>query len=157
MYSICILVFLIRNLAISTSQNVLSSNNEEDKEEILHRERRSVNFYQTGHKLQSEMSKTLDQLLGPNYNKRIRPNYGGPPVLVELNLSIRSIVSDTIGWDPSWNSFFYFQVLFWQFCQCRDLLSRYLSDIQIMDNDLFKEVFSRKFGLYVWLVFKSSL
>ena len=90
-------MFLIRNLAISTSQNVLSSNNEEDKEEILHRERRSVNFYQTGHKLQSEMSKTLDQLLGPNYNKRIRPNYGGPPVLVELNLSIRSIVSDTIG------------------------------------------------------------
>ena len=46
--------------------------------------------------VQSEMSKTLDQLLGPNYNKRIRPNYGGPPVLVELNLSIRSIVSDTI-------------------------------------------------------------
>jgi len=91
MYSICILVFLIRNLAISTSQNVLSNDNEEDKEEILFRERRSLNFYQTGHKLQSEMSKTLDQLLGPNYNKRIRPNYGGPPVLVELNLSVRSI------------------------------------------------------------------
>ena len=94
-------MFLIRNLAISTSQNVLSNNDEEEKEEILFRERRSLNFYQTGHKLQSEMSKTLDQLLGPNYNKRIRPNYGGPPVLVELNLSIRSIVSDTIGSDPS--------------------------------------------------------
>ena len=51
MYSICILVFLIRNLAISTSQNVLD-NIEEDKEDILFRERRSVNFYQTGHKLQ---------------------------------------------------------------------------------------------------------
>ena len=89
-------MFLIRNLAISTSQNVLSNDNEEDKEEILFRERRSLNFYQTGHKLQSEMSKTLDQLLGPNYNKRIRPNYGGPPVLVELNLSIRSIVSKNL-------------------------------------------------------------
>ena len=59
---------------------------------ILSRERRSaVNFYRTGQKLQGEMSSTLNQLLGPNYNKRIRPNYGGPPVIVELNLSIRSI------------------------------------------------------------------
>ena len=63
-------------------------------EEILSRERRSVvNFYRTGQKLQGEMSRTLDQLLGLNYNKRIRPNYGGPPVVVELNLSIRAIVS----------------------------------------------------------------
>ena len=63
-------------------------------EEILSRERRSaVNFYRTGQKLQGEMSRTLNQLLGPNYNKRIRPSYGGPPVIVELNLSIRAIVS----------------------------------------------------------------
>ena len=30
-------------------------------------------------------------ILGPNYNKRIRPSYGGKPVLVDLNLSIRAI------------------------------------------------------------------
>ena len=60
--------------------------------EVLSRERRALSFYRTGDKLQSEMSKTLNQLLGSNYNKRIRPNYGGPPVAVELNLSIRSIV-----------------------------------------------------------------
>ena len=66
-------------------------------EEILSRERRSVvNFYRTGQKLQGEMSRTLNQLLGPNYNKRIRPSYGGPPVIVELNLSIRAIVSSQI-------------------------------------------------------------
>ena len=93
MHSICIFVILIsRNFATSTTaQNAAMSYNEEE-EEIFSRQRRAVNFYQTGHKLQGEMSKTLDQLLGPNYNKRIRPNYGGPPVLVELNLSIRSIV-----------------------------------------------------------------
>ncbi len=61
--------------------------------EVLSRERRALNFYRTGQKLQSEMSSTLDDLLGTHYNKRIRPNYGGPPVPVELNLSIRSIVS----------------------------------------------------------------
>ena len=60
---------------------------------ILLRERRAVNFYQTGQKVQNEMSRTLNQLLGSHYNKRIRPGYGGEPVLVELNLSIRSIVS----------------------------------------------------------------
>ena len=66
----------------------------ESDEETLSRERRSVvNFYRTGQKLQGEMSRTLNQLLGPNYNKRIRPSYGGPPVIVELNLSIRAIVS----------------------------------------------------------------
>ena len=69
----------------------------ESDEETLSRERRSVvNFYRTGQKLQGEMSRTLNQLLGPNYNKRIRPSYGGPPVIVELNLSIRAIVSSKI-------------------------------------------------------------
>ena len=61
--------------------------------ELFSRERRSVNFYQTGKKVQNEMSRTLDQIFGSHYNKRIRPDYGGKPVLVELNLSIRSIVS----------------------------------------------------------------
>jgi hypothetical protein len=60
--------------------------------QVISRERRAINFYRTGHKLQSEMSKTLDLLLGPNYNKRIRPDYGGKPVHVELNLSIRAVV-----------------------------------------------------------------
>ena len=64
-----------------------------DEEELI-RERRAISsFYSTGAKLQAEMSRTLDMLLGGHYNKRIRPNYGGPPVLVELNLSVRSIVS----------------------------------------------------------------
>ena len=97
MYSICIFLFLIfTKICLSTSQNIDSlENDDEEAESIIFRQRRAVNFYQTGHKLQGEMSKTLDQLLGPNYNKRIRPNYGGPPVLVELNLSIRSIVRST--------------------------------------------------------------
>ena len=55
--------------------------------------RRSANFYRTGATLARQISTTLDQLLGPSYNKRIRPMFGGPPVIVELNLSIRSIVS----------------------------------------------------------------
>ena len=97
MYSICIFLFFIyTKICLSTSQNIDSlENDDEEAESIIFRQRRAVNFYQTGHKLQGEMSKTLDQLLGPNYNKRIRPNYGGPPVLVELNLSIRSIVRST--------------------------------------------------------------
>ena len=39
------------------------------------------------------MSKTLDELVGPNYNKRIIPNYKGKPVEVELNLSVNGMVS----------------------------------------------------------------
>ena len=63
-------------------------------EEVLIRERRAISsFYSTGDELQAEISRTLDMLLGGHYNKRVRPNYGGPPVLVELNLSARSIVS----------------------------------------------------------------
>jgi hypothetical protein len=63
-------------------------------EYILSRERRgAVNFYRTGTTLARQISTTLDRLLGPSYNKRIRPMFGGPPVVVELNLSIRSIVS----------------------------------------------------------------
>ena len=89
MYSICFLIFPSIALTFSLTSDDLSFD-----QKVLIRERRAaVNFYQTGHKVQEEMSKTLDQLLGPNYNKRIRPNYGGPPVLVELNLSVRSIVS----------------------------------------------------------------
>ena len=65
----------------------------DDDQPLLQRQRRAVNFYQTGKKVQNDMSRTLDQIFGSNYNKRIRPNYGGKPVLVDLNLSIRSIVS----------------------------------------------------------------
>ena len=65
----------------------------DDDQALLQRQRRAVNFYQTGKKVQNDMSRTLDQIFGSNYNKRIRPDYGGKPVLVDLNLSIRSIVS----------------------------------------------------------------
>jgi len=67
-----------------------------DDEFVLSRERRgAVNFYRTGTTLARQISSTLDRLLGPSYNKRIRPMFGGPPVVVELNLSIRSIVRFT--------------------------------------------------------------
>ena len=62
--------------------------NEIDNE---HRVRRSA-FYQTQKDLAARMTKTLDELVGSNYDRRIRPNYGGKSVEVELNLSINGMV-----------------------------------------------------------------
>ena len=59
--------------------------------EAHQRFRRSA-FYETGKTLANATSRTLDQLLGANYSKRVRPNFGGKPVRVRLNLSIRSMV-----------------------------------------------------------------
>jgi hypothetical protein len=75
------------NRVLSTEDDI------DDFNGVLSRERRGVNFYRTGTTLARQISTTLDRLLGPKYNKRIRPMFGGPPVIVELNLSIRSIVS----------------------------------------------------------------
>ena len=54
--------------------------------------RSSGMFYETGKTLALKTSLTLDQLLGPHYSKRVRPNFGGKQVKVKLNLSIRSMV-----------------------------------------------------------------
>ncbi len=82
------------NHDIDGFNGVLSTEDDiDDFNGVLSRERRGVNFYRTGTTLARQISTTLDRLLGPKYNKRIRPMFGGPPVIVELNLSIRSIVS----------------------------------------------------------------
>ena len=47
--------------------------------------------YKNGKAIAREMSDTLDFLLGPRYNKRLRPGFGKGPVMVELNMSIRSM------------------------------------------------------------------
>ena len=96
---LCILLqFWSSNTFAFNCDNTDDYDNEEycftdDDQALLQRQRRAVNFYQTGKKVQNDMSRTLDQIFGSNYNKRIRPDYGGKPVLVDLNLSIRSIVS----------------------------------------------------------------
>ena len=69
-------------------------------DDVNFREKRAANFYRTGATLARQISTTPDKLLGPSYNKRIRPMFGGPPVVVELNLSIRSIVSVTFKVEP---------------------------------------------------------
>ena len=38
-----------------------------------------------------EISKTLSELLGPRYDKQIRPGFGKKPVEVEVNLSVLGI------------------------------------------------------------------
>ena len=53
----------------------------------------TLTFYQSGKDLARQMTKTLDELLGPNYNKRIRPNFGGKPVEIELNFAVNAMVS----------------------------------------------------------------
>ena len=61
----------------------------------IHRLKRSTStltFYKRAKVLATQMTKTLDKLVGPNYDSRIRPNYGGKPVEVELNLSINGMV-----------------------------------------------------------------
>ncbi len=81
------------DIILSTENDKSTDDDIDDFNGVLSRERRGVNFYRTGTTLARQISTTLDRLLGPKYNKRIRPMFGGPPVIVELNLSIRSIVS----------------------------------------------------------------
>ena len=42
----------------------------DDDQPLLQRQRRAVNFYQTGKKVQNDMSRTLDQIFGSNYNRK---------------------------------------------------------------------------------------
>ena len=58
----------------------------------MKRSRSTLTFYKTAKEFAKQMTKTLDKLVGPNYDNRIRPNYGGKPVEVELNLSINAMV-----------------------------------------------------------------
>ena len=88
-------MFLIRNLAISTSQNILSNDNEEEKEEILFRERRSLNFYQTGHKLQVNLCQKLfflqnmgENMLCAKIVLNVRNNFRTQHVLPKFELGI---------------------------------------------------------------------
>ena len=91
-FAIFLVLILIGINHVKGSINTKCDYYSKSDEKFLRRERRAaVNFYRTGQGLQTEMSSTLNELLGPNYNKRIRPSYGGKPVLVDLNLSIRAI------------------------------------------------------------------
>ena len=54
------------------------------------RERARRSFYRSGASLGKETSKTLDYLLFESgYNRRVRPDSGGGPVEVNVNLAIR--------------------------------------------------------------------
>ena len=57
-----------------------------------YRGKRSAGFYKNAKDLAIQMTKTLDKLVGPSYDSRIRPNYGGKPVLVELNMAVTGMV-----------------------------------------------------------------
>ena len=57
-----------------------------------YRVKRSSGFYKNAKDLATQMTKTLDKLVGPNYDSRIRPNYGGKPVQVELNMAVTGMV-----------------------------------------------------------------
>lgn len=58
----------------------------------LTRVKRAFAPYKTGKAVADQVSSTLDQLLKHSgYDKRIRPQLGGPPVSVTINLSIRSM------------------------------------------------------------------
>ena len=63
-----------------------------------HRVKRSTGFYKNAKELATQMTKTLDKLVGPNYDSRIRPSYGGKPVEVELNMAVTGMVI-TINFD----------------------------------------------------------
>ena len=53
----------------------------------------STGFYKNAKELATQMTKTLDKLVGPNYDSRIRPSYGGKPVEVELNMAVTGMVT----------------------------------------------------------------
>ncbi|XP_040582723.1 gamma-aminobutyric acid receptor subunit gamma-2 isoform X2 [Lepeophtheirus salmonis] len=50
----------------------------------------SLNFYSTGKEVRDQIQVTLTKLL-TSYNRRIRPNFGGPPCKVIMNLLINSM------------------------------------------------------------------
>ena len=58
-----------------------------------YRVKRSSGFYKNAKDLATQMTKTLDKLVGPNYDSRIRPNYGGKAVQVELNMAVTGMVN----------------------------------------------------------------
>ena len=57
--------------------------------------KRSSGFYKNAKELATQMTETLDKLVGVNYDSRIRPNYGGKPVQVELNMAVTGMVNTT--------------------------------------------------------------
>ena len=58
----------------------------------LGRVKRAFAPYKTGKAVANQVSNALDHLLlHSDYDKRIRPQFGGPPVPVVINLSIRSM------------------------------------------------------------------
>lgn len=61
-------------------------------EENTHRGKRSSAFYRSGKEVALQVSDTLDILLvKQGYNKQMRPDDGGEPVEVELNMAVRTI------------------------------------------------------------------
>ena len=57
--------------------------------------RRRVHSHKNAKELATQMTETLDKLVGVNYDSRIRPNYGGKPVQVELNMAVTGMVNTT--------------------------------------------------------------
>lgn len=65
---------------------------DDGEEGHFYRVKRAFVPYRTGKKVASQVSSALDHLLlFSGYDKRIRPQVGGPPVTVVVNLSIRSM------------------------------------------------------------------
>ena len=71
--------------------------------------KRSSGFYKNAKELATQMTETLDKLVGVNYDSRIRPNYGGKPVQVELNMAVTGMVNTTFQFhwiDNVYNGYF---------------------------------------------------
>ena len=86
-------VVIVEDEFDKTEKMLMIGENElsEAEAELLERERRS--FYRSGASLGQETSATLDYLLFESgYNRRVRPdNGGGEPVVVNVNMAIRSM------------------------------------------------------------------
>ncbi|TRY74627.1 hypothetical protein TCAL_06418 [Tigriopus californicus] len=63
-----------------------------EEDYVQHRfKRKAFEPYKTGKELAREMTQTLDELLGPRYDKRVRPGFGKKKLHIVLNMSIRSM------------------------------------------------------------------
>ena len=92
-----LLIFHFRHDFPITSKQLNASKLEDVERDFYnelggYRVKRSSGFYKKAKDLATQMTKTLDKLVGPNYDSRIRPNYGGKAVQVELNMAVTGMV-----------------------------------------------------------------